>query len=283
MKLRLSCKAIIITLSFFASNMATSEELKAYNFSPVNQYNLNLSASFWNPIIKYVSEKSGVNLTLKLGRTSSDTTSYVLAQEVDFAFTNHLFSPERDKMGWTVFGRRDAPPLEGQIVVPADSPIHSLSELEGKEVVYPGPEAFIAYKVTSSELVKKRINTSTVFAGNMDGAFSQLLSGKAQAMGANSQLVSGYTEREGKSFRVLWRSASFNDLALMASPRVSKKERDAVADAFFNMQHDAYGSRILHEATELVHAPAPITFIPATEADYASYREFYNSSPANRK
>ncbi len=283
MKLRLSCKAIMVALSFGLSNMAASEELKVYNFSPVNQYNLNLSASFWNPIIKYVSEKSGVNLTLKLGRTSSDTTSYVLAQEVDFAFTNHLFSPERDKMGWKVFGRRDAPALEGQIVVPADSPIHSLSELEGKEVVYPGPEAFIAYKVTNSELVKKGINTSTVFAGNMDGAFSQLLSGKAQAMGANSQLVSGYTEREGKSFRVLWSSASFNDLALMASPRVSKKERDAVADAFFNMPHDAYGRRILQEATELVHAPTPITFIPATEADYASYRAFYNSLPANLK
>ncbi|PBQ19441.1 ABC transporter substrate-binding protein [Pseudomonas congelans] len=283
MKLRLSCKAIMVALSFALSNMAASEELKVYNFSPVNQYNLNLSASFWNPIIKYVSEKSGVNLTLKLGRTSSDTTSYVLAQEVDFAFTNHLFSPERDKMGWKVFGRRDAPALEGQIVVPADSPIHSLSELEGKEVVYPGPEAFIAYKVTNSELVKKGINTSTVFAGNMDGAFSQLLSGKAQAMGANSQLVSGYTEREGKSFRVLWSSASFNDLALMASPRVSKKERDAVANAFFNMPHDAYGRRILQEATELVHAPTPITFIPATEADYASYRAFYNGLPANLK
>jgi phosphonate transport system substrate-binding protein len=102
-------------------------------------------------------------------------------------------------------------------------------------------------------------------------------------MGANSQLVSGYTEREGKSFRVLWSSASFNDLALMASPRVSKKERDAVANAFFNMPHDAYGRRILQEATELVHAPTPITFIPATEADYASYRAFYNSLPANLK
>ncbi|KPX97940.1 Uncharacterized protein ALO63_01134 [Pseudomonas amygdali pv. mori] len=283
MKLCLGCKAIMVVLSFALSNVAASEELKVYNFSPVNQYNLNLSASFWNPIIKYVSDKSGVNLTLKLGRTSSDTTSYVLAQEVDFAFTNHLFSPERDKMGWKVFGRRDAPALEGQIVVPADSPIHSLSELEGKEVVYPGPEAFIAYKVTNSELVKKGISTSTVFAGNMDGAFSQLFSGKAQAMGANSQLVSGYTEREGKSFRVLWSSASFNDLALMASPRVSKKERDAVANAFFNMQNDPDGSRVLREAAELVHAPAPITFIPATEADYASYRDFYDSLPANLK
>ncbi|KPY41294.1 ABC-type phosphate/phosphonate transport system, periplasmic component, partial [Pseudomonas syringae pv. rhaphiolepidis] len=75
-------------------------------------------------------------------------------------------------------------------------------------------------------------------------------------------------------------SASFNDLALMVSPRVSKKERDAVANAFFNMQNDPDGSRVLREATELVHAPAPITFIPATEADYASYRDFYNRAVA---
>jgi phosphonate transport system substrate-binding protein len=263
--------------------MAVCEDHKAYNFSPVNQYNLNLSASFWNPIIKYVSEKSGVNLTLKLGRTSADTTSYVLTQEVDFAFTNHLFSPDRAKMNWTVFGRRDAPAIEGQIVVPANSPIHDLSELDGKEMVYPGPEAFIAYKVTSSELAKRDLKTTTVFAGNMDGAFSQLLSGKVQAMGVNSQLLSGYSEREGKSFRVLWRSSPFNDLALMASPRVSEQERDAVAKAFFGMQQDEAGSKILRDATELVHAAAPITFIPATEADYASYRDFYNSLPEYRK
>jgi phosphonate transport system substrate-binding protein len=69
-----------------------------YNFSPVNQYNLQVSASFWNPIIRYVSHRSsGVRLNLKLGRTSADTTSYVLAREVDFAFTNHLFSPDRKR------------------------------------------------------------------------------------------------------------------------------------------------------------------------------------------
>lgn len=281
--LRLYRKAVIIILSFAFSSMAVCDDIKTYNFSPVNQYNLNLSASFWNPIIRYVSEKSGVNLTLKLGRTSADTTSYVLAQEVDFAFTNHLFSPDRAKMGWRVFGRRDAPAIEGQIVVPAHSPIHELSELEGQEMVYPGPEAFIAYKVTSSELARKAIKTTTVFAGNMDGAFSQLLSGKAQAMGVNSQLLSGYSEREGKSFRVLWRSSPFNDLALMASPRVSEKELNAVAKAFFDMQHDEVGRKILRDATELVHAAAPITFIPATEADYASYRDFYNGLPEYRK
>ena len=103
-----------------------------YRFSPVNQWDINRTAAYWNPIIKYVSEKSGVKLELKIGRTSADTTAYVLAKEVEFIFSNHLFSPEREQLGWKVFGRRWTPPLHGQIAVPADSPITTLDELNGQ-------------------------------------------------------------------------------------------------------------------------------------------------------
>lgn len=102
-----------------------------YRFSPVNQWDIARTAAYWNPIIRYVSDKSGVRLELKIGRTSADTTAYVLAQEVEFVFSNHLFSPERDQLGWKVFGRRWTPPLQGQIAVPFDSPITRLEELKG--------------------------------------------------------------------------------------------------------------------------------------------------------
>ena len=51
-----------------------------YRFSPVNQWDINKTAAYWNPIIRYVSDKSGVKLELKIGRTSADTTAYVLAR-----------------------------------------------------------------------------------------------------------------------------------------------------------------------------------------------------------
>ena len=35
-----------------------------YRFSPVNQANIATAASYWNPIVAYVQEKSGVKLTL---------------------------------------------------------------------------------------------------------------------------------------------------------------------------------------------------------------------------
>jgi phosphonate transport system substrate-binding protein len=254
---------------------------RSYNFSPVNQYNLQVSARFWNPIIRYVSNRSGVHLNLKLGRTSADTTSFVLAREVDFAFTNHLFSPDREKMGWTVFGRRNAPPLQGQLVVPADSPITDMRQLAGRAVAFPGPEALVAYKTSYAQLLRKNIPVTPVFAGNQDAAFTQMFAGKVQAVGANSQLVANWQGREGKAFRVLWSSAPFNDLALMASPRVPADEVRAVARAFLTMHRDPEGRKILAAASELVHAPTPLSFVAASDADYASYRAFYADAPAN--
>lgn len=272
-------KAGLAALAFCLAAGAAAAEPPAYNFSPVNQYNLQVSAGFWNPIIHYVSNKSGVRLNLKLGRTSADTTSFVLAREVDFAFTNHLFSPDRRKMGWTVFGRRDAAPVRAQIVVPADSTIHDLGQLNGAELAFPGPEALVAYKVTYAQLMRRNVPVNVVFAGNQDAAFTQLFAGKVKAVGANSQLVQNYSGREGKAFRVLWSSEPFNDLALMASPRVPADQVRAVAAAFLGMDKDPQGRKILAAAAELVHASEPVSFVAAGDADYASYRAFYDSAP----
>ena len=252
-----------------------------YNFSPVNQFNVQVSARFWNPIIRYVSARSKVCMKLKLGRTSADTTSFVLAREVDFAFTNHLFSPDREKMGWTVFGRRDSPPLHAQIVVPSDSPIRDIKELAGAAISFPGPEALVAYKVNYAQLLRANIPVNVVFAGNQDAAFTQLFAGMVKAVGANSQLVANWTGREGSAFRVLWSSAPFNDLALMASPRVPADQVRAVANAFLTMHNDPEGKRVLAESGALIHAPVPLSFVAASQADYASYRVFYADAPAS--
>jgi phosphonate transport system substrate-binding protein len=250
-----------------------------YRFSPVNQWDIHKTAAYWNPIIKYVSDKSGVKLELKIGRTSADTTAYVLAREVEFVFSNHLFSPERERLGWTVFGRRWTPALKGQIAVTADSPITKLEELKGQEVVFAGPEAFIGYKVPYAYLLSKGIDVKVAFAGNQNAAFAQLFAGKAKAVGSNSALIDGITARENKKFRVLWTSEGYHDLALMASSKVPEKDVKAVASAFINMHRDPLGKAILLKASEEVGLDPLAHFLPATSEDYAAYRRFYQVAP----
>ena len=266
--------------AWLLAGAATAQtEAPAYRFSPVNQYGINLTAAYWNPIIAYVSEKSGVPLQLKIGRTSADTTAFVLAQEVEFVFTNHLFSPEREQLGWKVFGRRLTPPVHGQILVPADSPVTDLAQLSGKEIAFPGPEALVAYKFPTAQLMSRKIDAKTVFGGNMDGALAQMFSGKVAAVGANSQLAEGYARRENKSYRVLWSSPPLHDLALMSAAKVPEKVQKAVARAFVGMHADPKGREVLQQASANVGLTAEAYFIASDGSEYAGYRDFYRTAP----
>ncbi|WP_207795874.1 phosphate/phosphite/phosphonate ABC transporter substrate-binding protein [Kinneretia aquatilis] len=270
--------ALTMALGLQAARAQAEEPL--YRFSPVNQANIALTADYWNPIMAYVSERSGVKLTLKIGRTSADTTSYVLAQEVEFVFSNHLFSPEREKLGWKVIGRRLTPPIHGQIIVPADSTVTDLSQLAGKDVVYPGPEALVSYKLPYAFLLSKKIDTKVVFAGNADGALAQLFSGKASAAGVNSQLAENYGRRESKKYRVLWSSEPMHDLALMAAAKVPAKDVQAVAKAFAGMHKDPKGRAILSEVSKHIGLSEEAYFILSDGSEYEPYRRFYQSAPA---
>ena len=252
-----------------------------FRFSPVNQYGVNLTAAYWNPIVTYVSETSGVKLTLKIGRTSADTTAFVLAQEVEFVFSNHLFSPDREKLGWKVFGRRNTPPVNGQIITPTDSPIKTLKDLAGKTISYAGPEALIGYKIPQAALMQNNIEVQVIFGGNQDAALTQLFAGRVQATGGNAQLLSGYAKRENKSYRVLWTSDPVQDLALMASGKVSQKAVQAVAQAFFSMSNDPRGREILRSASALVGLTADAGFIPSDGSEYVTERRFYQTAPAS--
>jgi phosphonate transport system substrate-binding protein len=258
---------------------AVAQDDNVYRFSPVNQYGINLTAAYWNPIIAWVSEKSGVKLQLKIGRTSADTTAFVLAQEVEFVFSNHLFSPEREALGWKVLARRQTPAVHGQIVVPADSPVTDIAQLQGKEVVFPGPEALVAYKFPSAQLIARKVEVKTVFGGNMDGALAQLFAGKAAAAGVNSQLAEGYARREDKKYRVLWSSPPLHDLALMNAAKVPDKVAKAVADAFTGMHKDPRGREVLHQASQQVGLTGDAFFVPSNGSEYSAYRDFYRTAP----
>lgn len=253
---------------------------RTYRFSPVNQYGIELTAGYWNPIIQYVSQKSGVNLELKIGRTSADTISFVLANEVDFTFNNHLFSPEREKLGWKVFGRRSTPPIRGQIVVLDDSPVKTLAQLKDQEVAFPGPEATVAYKFTYAELLTRNIPVKVLFGGNHDGAFGMLVAGRAKAIGVNAQVAASWSKRENKVLRALWESEPVPELGLLASSRVVPADLQAVQRAFLTMHQDPEGRKVLASTAELVKLPTDAHFVAAEAADFRAYREFYRNAPA---
>jgi len=194
-----------------------------------------LTARFWNPILRYVSDKSGVPLQLKVANTGPEHTAMVRRGEYHFLYSNHNFIKENEESGYRVFARSKDDIGTGEIVVLKDSPIHSLTELEGKEVVFPHIAAFYGYHLPMDGLLRKGIQVTPLFAGNQEGAMGQLKAGRVIAAGVNAEVMRAFAQREHLAYRTLWSSEKYVSLALSALPSVPAETVKAVRDAFIKM------------------------------------------------
>jgi len=237
-----------------------------------------LTAQFWNPILRYVSERSGVPLQLKVAHTGPEHTAMVRRGEYHFLYSNHNFIKENEESGYRVFARSRDDVGTGEIVVLKDSPIRSLADLEGKEVVFPHLAAFYGYHLPMDGLLRKGIQVKPHFAGNQEGAMGQLKAGRAVAAGVNAAVMRAFAQRENMAYRTLWSSDKYVSLALSALPSVPADTVKAVRDAFLKMADDPEGLKVLTASAEVLKAEAPLRFVAAKDSEFDNIRKFYRTT-----
>jgi phosphonate transport system substrate-binding protein len=247
-------------------------------FGVVNQRSISLTAELWNPILRYVSARSGVPLRLKMGKTAQETTQMTVRGEFDFVYTNHLFTPERDQLGYRVIARFNTPGIRGQIVVPDHSPLQTLNDLQGKEVAFPTPDGFAGYALPMGGLLQAGVQVKPLFVGNQESGIARLTLGSVPAIGASNQVMENYARREGFKYRVLYSSESYLDIPVLAHPRVAMDNVERVRHALLGMGADAEGRLILQAAADLLKSRQSQEFIAAENADYENYRRFYRTT-----
>jgi phosphonate transport system substrate-binding protein len=234
-----------------------------YAFNVLIQRSVSLTAQYWNPILAYVSRKSGVPLELRLAKSAKEGDAATERGAYQFLYTNHFFTPERDRFGFQVIARPAGPGIRGQIVVPHDSPITSLQDLNGKDVAFPSSEAFGAYWLPMDALLKARVSVKPVFTGNQEAGAAQLRLNKVAAAGVNDLVVQRYAQREQWEYRTLWDSATYNDLCIM------------VRNAFVNMRNDAEGRKVLEQTAAVLKITGELGFVASENRDYDNYRAFF--------
>jgi phosphonate transport system substrate-binding protein len=269
--------AIILAAAVAMQSPGVAAE-PAYAFNVLNQRTIALTAQYWNPILTYVSRKSGVPLELKLAKTAKEGNAIAEQGKYDFLYTNHFFTPERDRLGYKVIARPAGPGIRSQIVVPVDSPIHSLQDLEGKEVAFVTPDGFTGYWLPMDALLRAKVNVKVVFAGNQEASSAQLKVNKVAAAGVNSTIMSRYARRESFEYRALWTSELYQDLCIMANPKVPQAKVAAVKEALINMAKDPEGRQILQAGADLVKSQSELGFVAAEDRDYDNYRQFYKTT-----
>jgi phosphonate transport system substrate-binding protein len=145
---------------------SSESENEPFSFGVIIHRSPTLTAQFWNPILGYVSERSGVPLRLKVARTGLEHAGMVGRGELHFLYSNHNFIKENETSGYRVFARPKEDPGKGQIVVLESSPIHALDDLQGQEMIFLHTAAFLGYHLPMDALLRKGIHVKPHFAGN---------------------------------------------------------------------------------------------------------------------
>jgi phosphonate transport system substrate-binding protein len=269
--------AVMMAAAIFIQSASIAAE-QTHLFNVLNHRTVSLTAQYWNPILIYVTKKTGVPLELRLNKTSKENTAVAETGAYDFLYTNHFFTPERDRLGYRVIARPAGPGIKSQIVVNQDSPARSLRDLEGKTVAFPTPDGFTGYWLPMDALLKSKVTVNPVFSGNQEASFAQLKIGAVEAAGVNSLALQIYARREGFEYRVLWTSELYNDLCIMANPRVPAEKVAAVKAALINMADDLEGLKILQAGADLLKIKGELGFVASNNRDYDNYRAFYKTT-----
>ena len=271
-------RAAMIIAAAIGVYSADAAAQRTYTFYVLNQRTVALTAQYWNPILTHVTAKSGVPLELKLAKTAQEGNAIAEAGRYDFQYTNHFFTPERDRLGWKVIARPAGPGIRSQIVVPVDSPIKTLQDLNGKDVAFVTPDGFTGYWLPYDALLRANVKVKVIFTGNQEASSAQLRINKVAAAGVNSSVMARYGRRESFEYRALWTSEVYQDLCIMANPAAPADKIAAVRAALVGMANDPAGRKVLEAGAELLKSAGDLGFVAASDRDYDNYRRFYKTT-----
>jgi phosphonate transport system substrate-binding protein len=117
-----------------------------------------------------------------------------------------------------------------------------------------------------------------VFTGNQEASSAQLKVNKVAAAGVNSSIMARYGRRESFEYRALWTSDIYQDLCIMANPKVPADKVAAIKAAFIDMVSDPEGRQILQAGADLLKSNGELGFVAAENRDYDNYRRFYRTT-----
>jgi phosphonate transport system substrate-binding protein len=201
----------------------------------------------WMPFVQRLQKMTGLRIELKVYQSIPQFEADFLKGVPDFVFLNpyHEVMAKRAQ-GYIPLVRDSSKPLVGILVVRKDSPIHSVRELNLKEIAFPAPNALGASLYMRALLAEQeKITIIPRYVQTHSNVFRYVVLGFAAAGGAVNKTLSKEPPEIRSRLRVLYRTPGLAPHPLSAHPRVAQKVRQAVRQAVLEMAQDEPGRRIL--------------------------------------
>ena len=227
--------------SLSVASIAASEP-KIYSVGVLNQQSVVHTAELWNPILAYLTEKTGAHFVLRISATAQETDAQTAQGEFDLVYSNHIFfMPIREE--YRVLLRWGGEDLRCQLV--SLKPMR-LKDLNGKTIAFTSPDEFASTVLTWGKLNQEKIHFKSRYTGSQEASTVALAKGLVDAAGITPGYAYPYAEKNRLKLYVLYQSEQFPQIPLLAhAGRIHRVLAQQIRSALLDMPNDRAGRKLL--------------------------------------
>jgi phosphonate transport system substrate-binding protein len=247
-------KLFFCWIILFFTSLAQAETSKPYTVYVVPQVSTVEIHKAWLPILAKLTQATKLQFELKILPTIPAFEQAIFAGDADFAFMNPYHEVVAKRVQGYIPLIHDEKALEGILVVRKDNPIKELSELNGKKLAFPAPNAFAASLYMRAWLARQGIKITPDYVKTHSNVFRAIVLGDVVAGGAVNNTLLRELDSIQQQLRVFYRTPKFAPHPFSAHPRISLTVRTLVAESFIKLAADPKNAPLLDE----IQIPKPV-------------------------
>lgn len=193
-------------------------------------------AKRWIPVMRQLAAATGQELQFQTSRNISTFQTDIVAGAFDFAFINpYHYVQSHTSAGYQAFAREKNGALVGIVVTRKDASIRDMSQLNGRPVAFPAPNALAATWLPINRMREIGIDVQPNYVNSMDSVYLSVARGLFPAGGGEMRTFNALPSETRDQLRILWRAESLPPFAFVAHPRVPKEVIEKVQAAMVGM------------------------------------------------
>lgn len=238
---------VALLLSFLAlAAQAEAESAKTYTVGIVPQQSATRLARLWVPVLKYLGEKSGLQLRFKTAPNIPTFEERLAAGEYDLAYMNpYHYTVFHRSPGYVAFAHAAGKQIKGIVVVRKDSDIQDLRALAGQKLAFPAPAAFAASVLPRAHFQSEGIDIEPTYVASHDSVYRSVAKGLFPAGGGVMRTFRNVDPEIHDQLRILWTTKGYTPHAFAANPSVTVGVVDRLQRAMLAMDENDEGRALL--------------------------------------
>jgi phosphonate transport system substrate-binding protein len=250
-----SCRLVLVSLTVFALSACFPGRFgsrnacyaaEPYTFGVVPQFEQRKLHAIWKPIIDELGKRTGLSFRLVSTLKIQDFEKEFVAGRFDFAYINPYHVVKAAKSVGYIPLVADSTPMRGILVVPRKSSITKLTELNGKLVAFPSPNALGAALLMRADLERLyHVTVKPLYVKTHSSVYLHVVQGLAVAGGGIEKTLWEQKQEIRDALRVIYTTRSMPSHPVAAHPRVPKEHREKVRQALLDMDKTPGGRELL--------------------------------------